>query len=106
MNKDKSCRTGTETLQQLSEERIDFIRQCLDEWCADLGYKDSLERQIITYLFNHGPATRNELENYTGKARNTIMTRMKKLIAADLANASGTTNDPSRKYSLTAWTEN
>lgn len=67
---------------------------------------DSLERQIITYLFNHGPATRNELENYTGKARNTIMTRMKKLIAADLANASGTTNDPSRKYSLTAWTEN
>lgn len=40
MNKDKSCRTGTETLQQLSEERIDFIRQRLDEWCADLGYKD------------------------------------------------------------------
>lgn len=40
LNKDKSCRTGTETLQQLSEERIDFIRQCLDEWCADLGYKD------------------------------------------------------------------
>lgn len=40
LNKDKSCRTGTETLQQLSEERIDFIRQRLDEWCADLGYKD------------------------------------------------------------------
>lgn len=40
MNKDRSCRTGTETLQQLSEERIDFIRQRLDEWCADLGYKD------------------------------------------------------------------
>ena len=40
LNKDKSCRTGTETLQQLSEERIDFIRQRLDEWCADWGYKD------------------------------------------------------------------
>ncbi len=40
LNKDKSCRTGTETLQQLSEERIDFIRQRLDEWCANLGYKD------------------------------------------------------------------
>ena len=40
LNKDRSCRTGTETLQQLSEERIDFIRQRLDEWCADLGYKD------------------------------------------------------------------
>nr|WP_302959241.1 helix-turn-helix domain-containing protein [uncultured Prevotella sp.] len=24
----------------MSEERIDFIRQRLDEWCADLGYKD------------------------------------------------------------------
>ena len=41
LNKDKSSTTGTESLQQLSEERINFIRQRLDEWCADLGYKDS-----------------------------------------------------------------
>ena len=41
LNKDKSSTTGTESLQQLSEERINFIRQRLDEWCSDLGYKDS-----------------------------------------------------------------
>ncbi len=33
---------GTESLQpQLSKERITFIQNSLDEWCADLGYKDS-----------------------------------------------------------------
>ena len=28
-------------LQQLSEERRDFIQKSLDAWCANLGYKDS-----------------------------------------------------------------
>lgn len=33
---------STESLQQqLSEERIAFIQNSLDEWCADFGYKDS-----------------------------------------------------------------
>ena len=27
-------------LQQLSEERRNFIQNCLDQWCMDLGYKD------------------------------------------------------------------
>ena len=37
-----SADNGTESLQQqLSEERIAFIQNSLDEWCADFGYKDS-----------------------------------------------------------------
>ena len=28
------------TLQQLSEERRNFIQNSLDQWCMDLGYKD------------------------------------------------------------------
>ena len=28
-------------LQQLSEERRNFIQSSLDQWCMDLGYKDS-----------------------------------------------------------------
>ena len=27
-------------LQQLSEERRNFIQNSLDQWCMDLGYKD------------------------------------------------------------------
>ena len=31
---------GEKPLQQLSEERRDFIQNSLDQWCMDLGYKD------------------------------------------------------------------
>ena len=31
---------GEKTLQQLSEERRNFIQNSLDQWCMDLGYKD------------------------------------------------------------------
>ena len=45
---DKNQRSGEENqrneeekpLQQLSEERRDFIQNSLDQWCMDLGYKD------------------------------------------------------------------
>ena len=31
---------GEKPLQQLSEERRNFIQNSLDQWCMDLGYKD------------------------------------------------------------------
>ena len=36
-----SVGNSTESLQQLSEERITDIQNILDKWCADLGYKDN-----------------------------------------------------------------
>ena len=33
--------SSTESLQQLPEERREFIQKSLDDWCANLGYKDS-----------------------------------------------------------------
>ena len=33
--------SSTESLQQLPEERRDFIQKSLNDWCANLGYKDS-----------------------------------------------------------------
>ena len=33
-------RSGEKPLQQLSEERRNFIQNSLDQWCMDLGYKD------------------------------------------------------------------
>ena len=33
-------RKGKKPLQQLSEERRNFIQNSLDQWCMDLGYKD------------------------------------------------------------------
>ena len=38
--KSKTDSIGTESLQQISEERRDFIQNSLDQWCMDLGYKD------------------------------------------------------------------
>lgn len=33
-------RSGEKPLQQLSEDRRNFIQNSLDQWCMDLGYKD------------------------------------------------------------------
>ena len=38
--KSKTDSIGTESLQQISEERRNFIQNSLDQWCRDLGYKD------------------------------------------------------------------
>ena len=38
--KSKTDSIGTESLQQISEERRSFIQNSLDQWCMDLGYKD------------------------------------------------------------------
>jgi len=35
-----SIKNSTESLQELSYERKEFIMKRLDEWCSDLGYKD------------------------------------------------------------------
>ena len=35
-----SVDSGTESLQQLSDERKEFIQKILDDWCGELGYKD------------------------------------------------------------------
>ena len=35
-----SINRSTESLQQLSDERRAFIQKSLDDWCANLGYKD------------------------------------------------------------------
>ena len=61
---------------------------------------DYLERQILTFLFNHGPATRTEIMDFTQKSRNTIMNRLNQLMNVGLVEAVGTKNDPSRKYQI------
>ena len=61
---------------------------------------DDLERRIITFLFNHGPATRTEIMDYTQKSRNTVMKRLNMLIDAGLIEAAGSKTDPSRKYQI------
>ncbi len=61
---------------------------------------DSLERQILTLLFNHGPATRTEITDYTQKSRNTVMNRLNHLMETDLVEATGPKTDPSRKYQI------
>ena len=59
---------------------------------------DDLERAILTYMMNKGPAKRSELVQYTGKSAGTISNRLNKLSEMGLVESQGLKNDPNRKY--------
>ena len=61
---------------------------------------DKVSQMIVTYLANHGPAGRGELEKYTGKSEGTIRNRLNMLIEMQIVKANGNTYDPKRTYEV------
>lgn len=59
---------------------------------------DPVEQMIITYLVNHGPAGRSQLEDCTNKSQGTVIHRLNSLIAKGLVRPDGATYAPGRKY--------
>lgn len=59
---------------------------------------DNVERNILTYIINHGPASRSELSNHTGKSDRTILNRINHLIEIGLVIATSKKFDPNRTY--------
>ena len=59
---------------------------------------DDVERAILTYMMNKGPAKRLDLVEYTGKSAGTISNRLNKLTEMGLVESQGLLNDPNRKY--------
>ena len=51
-----------ETLQPISQERQATIKEMLDKWCADLGYKDTTVNMFI--LSRSLNISKNELSRY------------------------------------------
>ena len=53
---------------------------------------------LLTYLVNHGPASRAELSEYADKSAGTVIGRLNHLIEMGLVKANGSTFDPNRTY--------
>ena len=61
---------------------------------------DRLSQVLVSYMVNHGPASRSELEAYTGKSEGTIRNRLNKLIDLRIVKANGIKFDPKRTYEV------
>ena len=58
-----------QSAQRLSAERTAFIQAALDEWCADLGYKDSSANMLtLSHSLN---ISKNELTQFFSQCQNT-----------------------------------
>lgn len=61
---------------------------------------DDIERSILTYMMNKGPAKRMELVRYTKKSTGTVSNRLNHLMDIGLVGAHGLKNDPNRTYMI------
>ncbi len=53
---------------------------------------------LLTYMVNHGPASRAELSEYVDKSAGTVITRLNHLMEVGVVKANGTRYDPNRTY--------
>ena len=59
---------------------------------------DSVEQSLLTFMVNHGPASRAQLEAYVGKSSGTVINRLNRLIENGFVQANGTKFDSGRTY--------
>ena len=59
---------------------------------------DRIEQSILTYILNRGPASRAQLEQYTGKSEGTIRSRLNHMMELQLVRSTESRYDPKRKY--------
>ena len=69
-----------------------------DAW----AHLDSMGRSLLTYIINHGPASRSDLSAYIGKSPGTTLTRIKTLMDMGLLKANGAKYAPNRTYEAVA----
>ena len=59
---------------------------------------DDVEKALLTFMFNHGPAKRQQLEDYVRKSQGTVIGRLNQLMTLGLVKANGSRYDPNRTY--------
>lgn len=62
---------------------------------------DIVERMLLTYMINHGPASRSQLSEYADKSAGTVIGRLNRLMEKGLVKANGSRYDPCRTYEAT-----
>lgn len=77
-----------------SSRTMDWFGQ--DLW----GSFDAIEKEIVTYLINKGPAKKKELISYTGKSSPTVTNRLNKLMEKNIVIGNGNIYDPNRYYEI------
>ena len=65
---DAESADSKETLQPFSQERQTFIKEKLDKWCEERGYKDTTVNMIT--LSHSLDISKNELSRYFASCRN------------------------------------
>ncbi len=53
---------------------------------------------LLTYMVNHGPASRAQLSDFVDKSAGTVISRLNHLIEIGLVRANGNKFDPNRTY--------
>ena len=59
---------------------------------------DNIEKEILVYLINKGPSTRQDLVAYTQKTGRTITKKISALEKANLVQRNGNKHDPKQTY--------
>lgn len=62
------------------------------------SHLDLVEQMLLTYMVNHGPASRAELSEYVDKSAGTVISRLNHLMEIGVVKANGTRYDPNRTY--------
>ena len=65
-----------------------------DTW----SHLDLVEQMLLTYMVNHGPASRAQLSDFVDKSAGTVISRLNHLIDIGLVKANGSKFDPNRTY--------
>ena len=59
---------------------------------------DDIEKALLTFMFNHGPAKRQQLADHVKKSPGTVIGRLNQLMTLGLVKANGSRYDPNRTY--------
>ena len=59
---------------------------------------DDVEKALLTFMFNHGPAKRQQLADHVKKSPGTVIGRLNQLMTLGLVKANGSRYDPNRTY--------
>ena len=62
------------------------------------SHLDMVEQMLLTFMVNHGPASRAQLSEYVDKSTGTVISRLNHLIEIGLVKANGSKYDPNRTY--------
>jgi ATP-dependent DNA helicase RecG len=81
-------------MRTLRQKKLAMSHVGIENW----NKLDDLEKSILTYIINQGPAKKSQLVAYTGKSGGTVNTRLNHLIECNFIEPNGNKSSPNRTY--------